>query len=157
MSSSRRKPELKQHHRKLVHVAAVILFLLYLGVLAYILFFLEVRDGTYHNVNLVPFKTIRMLYTYYFKFHEFTSWYWIANIYGNIALLAPFGLLLPLVCHRRMAFWSILLLAALFSIAIEACQYLTLVGEADIDDVILNVFGALLGYIVYRILGNSFK
>ncbi len=151
------KPELKLKHKKLVHVAAVILFLLYLAVLAYVLFFLEIRDGTYRNVNFVPFKTIRMLYTYYFKYHEFTSWYWIANIYGNIALLAPFGLLLPLICHRRMSFWSILLLAALFSVAIEFCQFLAGVGEADIDDVILNVFGAFLGYVLYRILGASFK
>ena len=157
MPSQRQKPELKQKHKKLVHVLAVILFLLYLAALAYVLFFMESRGGTYNNVNFVPFKTIRMLYTYYFKYHEFTSWYWITNIYGNIALLAPFGFLLPLVRHRRMSFWSILLLAALFSVAIELCQYLAGVGEADIDDVILNVFGALLGYILYRILGAWFK
>lgn len=150
-----RKRTLK--HKKWVHIAAYVLFLLYLAALAYVLFFMEVRDATYHNVNWVPFRTIRMLYTYYYKYHYFSSWYWISNLYGNICLLAPFGLLLPLVRHRRMSFLSIFLLAALFSVAIEGAQFLTGVGEADIDDVILNLTGAMLGYVLYRILGASFK
>ncbi len=149
------KPTLK--NKKWVHIGAYLLFILYLAALVYFLFFLEIRDATYHNVNLVPFRTIRMLYTYYFKYHYFSSWYWISNLYGNILLLAPFGLLLPLVRHRRMSFWSILVLAALFSILIEGMQFWIGVGEADIDDVILNVSGAMLGYLVYRILGACFQ
>ena len=144
------KHELK--HKSEVHVAAILLFFVYLVVIAYLLFFIEIRDATYHNINLVPFKTIRMLFNY-----DFSSWYRIVNLYGNIALLAPFGLLLPLITFRRLSVWKIFLAALLFSILIEAAQYLTAYGEADIDDVILNVTGALLGYAIYRFLGAIFK
>ena len=139
-------------HKKEVHVAAILLFFLYLLVLAYLLFFIEIRDATYHNINLVPFKTIRMLLSY-----DFSSWYRISNLYGNIALLAPFGLLLPLIRYQRLSVFRILLYALLFSVSIEIIQYLTGLGEADIDDVILNVSGALIGYAVYRFLGAIFK
>ncbi len=144
-------------YKKQVHVAACILFILYIAALIYVLFFLETRSETYHNVNLVPFKTLRMLFKYYFTYHHFTPWYWFSNLFGNILLLAPFGLLLPLLRHHRMNLWSILLLAVLFSIVIEAAQYLTGVGEADIDDVILNTLGALLGYGIYRFLGALYQ
>ena len=121
-------------YKKQVHIAACILFILYIAALIYVLFFLETRSETYHNVNLVPFKTLRMLFKYYFTYHHFTPWYWFSNLFGNI-----------------------LLLAILFSIVIEAAQYLTGVGEADIDDVILNTLGALLGYGIYRFLGALYQ
>ncbi len=150
-----RKIPLKR--RKPVHAAAVVLFILYLVGLVYVLFFLEARDQTYHNVNLVPFKTIRMLFQYFFTYHHFSLWYWISNVFGNILLLAPFGFLLPLIRHRRMNVWIILLLSILLSAVIEGCQFFTGVGEADIDDVILNATGALLGYGLYRFLGALFQ
>lgn len=141
---------LSVHDQKLLYPARI-LFILYLLILVYILFLLDIRDSTYHNVNLEPFKTLRMFSKYYFKYHYFSFQVWFSNIFGNILLLAPFGFLLPILSGHHLSIPKILLLAFWFSFSIELLQYVTGVGEADIDDLILNVFGAALGYCFYRL------
>ena len=138
------------HHPKLRGTFRII-FVLYLLVLIYILFLLDVRESAIHSVNFVPFRTIRMFFEYYFIHHYFSFEAWFSNIFGNIFLLTPFGFLLPIVFNRRMSFLKISLLAFDFILIIEWLQYMTGVGAADIDDLILNLFGAILGYAVYRI------
>lgn len=130
---------------------ARILFYIYILALIYILFLLDAREETYNNVNLVPFKTIHMFFEYYFEHHHFTFWAWFSNIFGNIFLLTPFGFLLPIITRHHLSFPKILLLAFWFSFSIELIQYLVHVGEADIDDLILNVIGAAIGYFLYRL------
>lgn len=59
----------------------------------------------------------------------------------NIVLFIPFGLLFPL---RK---WKIVLLSALlFSISIESIQYFMGLGLCELDDVICNTIGAMLGF-----------
>ena len=132
------------------HAFCCALFLLYLASLIYLLFLSQMREVTYNNINLTPFKTIRMLFEYYFVYHQFSFWYWFSNFFGNMFLLAPFGFLLPIVLKRRMHPAAILCSSGLFSLLIEACQFAFQVGEADVDDLILNVVGALIGYAIFR-------
>ena len=70
------------------------------------------------------------------------------NAKGNIMLFFPLGILIPLVWrHRR--FWRGLLIAIAFSVGIELVQYISSAWGSyravDVNDVILNVFGASLG------------
>ncbi|MBQ5959950.1 MAG: VanZ family protein [Firmicutes bacterium] len=125
--------------------AARLLFILYLLILLYILFLTQNRSDTFGEYNLIPFRNILMFFRYYFVYHEFTFLEWFENIFGNILLLVPFGVLLPFVCGRRMPLVLIVLLAALFSIVVEAVQYFSGLGELDIDDVLLNLFGGFIG------------
>ena len=127
------------------------LFYIYILALLYVLFLMDIREDTFNNVNLEPFKTIRMFFEYYFEYHHFTFWAWFSNIFGNIFLLSPFGLLLPIITRHHLSFPKILLLAFWFSFSIELLQYFIRVGEADIDDLILNVTGAAIGYLIYRL------
>lgn len=77
----------------------------------------------------------------------------IANLYGNIAMFVPLGLLLvwlwtsPLIARIIMATVA----GAGLSLVIELVQ-LTLRRVADIDDVILNGSGALLGALVAAVV-----
>lgn len=64
----------------------------------------------------------------------------IQNI-NNILFFIPFGLLLPLKKWRK-----VLLIAMCFSVAIETCQYVFALGLCELDDVISNSFGAMIGY-----------
>jgi glycopeptide antibiotics resistance protein len=75
------------------------------------------------------------------------------NAAGNILLFIPLGVLLPLV-FRRLRFWQGMLIAIALSCSIELAQYFTRAWgsnrSADVNDVILNSVGALLGLaIVY--------
>ena len=70
------------------------------------------------------------------------------NAKGNVLLFIPLGILLPLV-WRRLSFWKGIQLAIAISVSIELLQYVSrLWGSyrlADINDVVLNAFGACLG------------
>jgi glycopeptide antibiotics resistance protein len=71
----------------------------------------------------------------------------VRNARGNFLLFFPLGILLPLV-WRRLRFWKGLQIAIAVSCTIELVQYLTMAWghrAADVNDVILNVFGASLG------------
>ncbi len=74
----------------------------------------------------------------------------LQNLLGNIALFFPLGVLLPLVFGRVNSLLRVLLIAAAASSAIELTQYVSRqfgsYRYVDINDVILNVSGACLGY-----------
>ncbi|MGC5341458.1 VanZ family protein [Streptomyces sp. DT171] len=68
---------------------------------------------------------------------------------GNLLLGVPFGLLLPILVPRRMRMVRMALLTALVMVLIELVQGALVTGRAfDVDDVILNTAGALLGYLL---------
>ncbi|MEU0357029.1 VanZ family protein [Streptomyces cyaneofuscatus] len=68
---------------------------------------------------------------------------------GNVLLGVPFGLLLPFLVPRRLRMISMTLLTAALMVVVELVQGALVTGRAfDIDDVILNTSGALLGYLL---------
>ncbi|MFJ7330696.1 VanZ family protein [Streptomyces cyaneofuscatus] len=68
---------------------------------------------------------------------------------GNVLLGVPFGLLLPFLVPRRLRMISMTLLTAAAMVLVELVQGALVTGRAfDIDDVILNTSGALLGYLL---------
>ncbi|MEV5682662.1 VanZ family protein [Streptomyces sp. NPDC052164] len=68
---------------------------------------------------------------------------------GNLLLGVPFGVLLPIVVPRRLRMIRMTFLTVLAVIAVELVQGALVAGRAfDIDDVILNTAGALLGYLL---------
>ncbi len=79
----------------------------------------------------------------------------IHNARGNIMLFFPLGVLIPLVLKRRR-FWRVIQIAVPVSCSIEILQYLSsALGSyraADINDVILNIFGAFLGLVLVFLL-----
>ena len=74
-----------------------------------------------------------------------------ANLAGNVLLLVPMGFLLPLLYDRMRSWNKIFLLGVTFSMTLEMVQYL-LGRTADIDDVLLNSLGILLGYAAWRVV-----
>jgi glycopeptide antibiotics resistance protein len=72
------------------------------------------------------------------------------NLVGNIVLLIPIGFLAPLV-FRDMTWKMALALAAATGLIIEVLQTVLHVGIFDIDDVILNAFGFMIGYAAFTI------
>lgn len=78
-----------------------------------------------------------------------------ANIFGNILMFGPLGLLLPLLwkCFRK--FSKTVLFGFLVSFAIE-CSQLFLARGTDIDDLILNTIGTMLGYLTFVIFHKLF-
>ncbi|MFC8391735.1 VanZ family protein [Streptomyces sp. NPDC057238] len=73
----------------------------------------------------------------------------VRQIGGNILLGVPFGVLAPVVAPRTRGFLRVLVLTAVVMLLVEFAQGALVTGRAfDIDDVILNTGGALLGYLL---------
>lgn len=73
----------------------------------------------------------------------------VYNSFGNIVCFLPFGFLAPFVFSKKQTFIRGLLSGMMFSIFIEAMQFLLATGVSDIDDVFFNSCGTALGYLLY--------
>jgi glycopeptide antibiotics resistance protein len=76
----------------------------------------------------------------------------LGELFGNVLLFAPLGFLLPLLFPAMRRWWRALAGGAGISLAIELYQ-LTWPGvrRADVNDVLLNALGALLGFAALRL------
>ncbi|MFJ9347386.1 VanZ family protein [Streptomyces sp. NPDC101237] len=81
----------------------------------------------------------------------------VKQIGGNIVLGVPFGIIVPVLVPRARGFFGVLLLTAFVMLMVETAQGLLVEGRAfDVDDVILNTSGALIGWLlVGRRLGRA--
>ena len=96
------------------------------------------------NINLVPY--VQILYQYTYK----PPIFWILYTIGNVLLFIPFGFLFPSIYLKKFKMLVTITLAALCSLLIEITQYFFTVDRAaDIDDLILNIIGAIVGYFLF--------
>ena len=77
------------------------------------------------------------------------------NCYLNIFLFIPFGLFLPVLWREFFSFRNTLLLSLGFTVFIELSQ-LFCNRITDVNDIITNTFGALIGFCICRIFTKSF-
>lgn len=80
----------------------------------------------------------------------------LTMIFFNVLLFLPMGILLPAIFRKMNSWRNILTAAVLIPIGVEVTQMLFAGRLADIDDVIANFLGCMLGYVVYRILSALF-
>lgn len=99
------------------------------------------------GTNFVPLRTIRSYFA-----RGFSSQF-IINIIANVLMFSPMGFFLPLLWQRYRKWWKLLLIGTVFSVGIETVQLF--VGRSvDVDDVILNVAGVMLGYAACHVLAG---
>ncbi|AHF07116.1 VanZ family protein [Desulfitobacterium metallireducens] len=134
---------------KLIRKITVILFLTYFTYLLYRLFFYAYGQyfRFYENeirYNLIPFKTI---FSYIMGMGKYKLDVWFFNLFGNIFAFMPMGFLLPLIFQSLKSFKRITSITFLISSFLEMIQFWLKLGITDIDDVILNTLGGLVGYL----------
>ncbi len=97
--------------------------------------------------NFVPFRTI-------LNYLSGNAGMGVAlqNLLGNIVLFVPMGILVPLVFPGLRRLPRIAGTALGTSLALEAFQLFTGLGIFDIDDLVLNVSGAVVGAVAYHVL-----
>ncbi len=132
---------------KCIKVIFVVLLIAYLLLLAYLTLLSKYygREVEHRNINVMPFRTIIEFLTSGFNVQTITT-----NLVGNIAAFMPMGFLLPIVFYKLNRLRKVIYLSFIASLIIEAMQYLLRVGASDIDDIILNVLGAVFGYWIMR-------
>lgn len=142
----------------------VFLFFIYItGVISLTLFPIPIDErlisdrlatGDELRNNLIPFATIREMYNT--MIHVGFSVF-LLQIGGNILLLFPLGFFIPLLFKKINSYKKIILFGFSFSLLIELTQ-LTIsflinytYKSFDIDDLILNTIGSILGFIVLKL------
>ena len=101
--------------------------------------------------NFVQFKTILP-----YLLGEYGFLIGALNIVGNIAFLVPIGFMLPFV-FARIGWKKSLVLAILSGMFIELTQVVLHVGIFDIDDVILNGLGVMVGFWMYLLFQKTIQ
>jgi len=118
----------------------------------------------YHsNVNLIPFLDILNYFRHTDFSLAFKLKFLIKNLVGNVLLLVPVGIFIPTLWVRMRNFKKTVVIGASISLIIELMQYLlAYIGlgwgrTTDIDDLILNTFGVMIGYAIYNTLYVRFS
>lgn len=99
--------------------------------------------------NLIPFKTITSLIIN-FRYYELEVW--IYNLFGNVAAFMPLGFLLPVVLGAERKLQATVIYSLILLLAAETAQLVFRVGVFDVDDIVLNMLGVLVGYMLYKVL-----
>ena len=107
------------------------------------LHFINGKIGTLTiGFSKTPFNMISLI-PFYFLFDRYDGW--IINIIGNIAMFIPVGIVWP-ICFRKLDNIKKTVFAGIcFSIFIELSQLLSPERHTDIDDIILNTSGVMIG------------
>lgn len=90
-------------------------------------------------LNLAPFHTIA-------HYLREGGWEMRVNIAGNLLAFLPLGILLPLLRRDGTRVRHVIIAGVGLSLAIELAQYVSGRRVADVDDVLLNALGAVLGF-----------
>lgn len=138
--------------KKRIRRVGVLLFVVYLVALIYILFFAEsygrALEGRNYSYNLIPFKEIKRFWV---NRELLGTMAVMLNLGGNVAAFIPFGAILPVLNRHTRGFFRIGLLSFEFSLVVETIQLISKVGSFDVDDLLLNTLGGLIGYAVFAV------
>ena len=137
---------------RIIQNSFLFLVIIFYLVILFLMLFFKRPPGSLRSVNIIPFQVIRDLSSSNIVTRVFAP----SNLLGNIVLFIPFGVYLTLF-NRDKRVLTNLKWISLFSLLAEIIQYIFAIGVSDIDDIILNSIGGLIGIIVYKILLVLFK
>lgn len=138
--------------KRAVKISAWGTFVLYCLVLFYILILDKALSGYHQNIrniiahiNLIPFRTV-VTYLIRLANNSINLDTVIKNLAGNLILFVPMGAFLPFAFDKMKKLWRVVLVLLIMILTVELAQIVLMIGSFDIDDLILNLLGGLLGY-----------
>ncbi len=142
----------------LENILLISIYIIYFIFMAEILLFKNVRPseifGSDRDISrqlaIMPFQSIMKYY------NSGNIWASILNVIGNIVVFIPFGIYLMLYTKKNT---SVKATTTVFftSLSVEVIQFVLDIGIADVDDIILNVIGGIVGVLGYKFLKLIFK
>ncbi|MCR5031811.1 MAG: VanZ family protein [Lachnospiraceae bacterium] len=144
---------MKQQDRKRLLIALFVVYILFLlkAILfkySFYYYVYELKNWSLHVVhtgfqmaNWHPFRSIRMYLLYYDKgIRSFE------NLAGNVSLFIPMGIFVPSAWEKLNKWDWTLLVGGLISFGLEVLQLITGFGFFDVDDILLNCLGTMIGF-----------
>lgn len=132
---------IKSHEKIVIYKElSMLVFAVYILCLFQVVTFQD--DASWASNNFIPFKEILR--------YNITSRLFIKNVLGNMMMFLPFGFFASYYLRAEKKVLP-LLLTIIASVSIEVVQLI--IGRVfDVDDIILNIIGGLLGYYIYAVL-----
>ena len=103
-----------------------------------------------YRYNLVPFREIERFWTY----RRELGIHSIYNLAGNVLGFVPAGFFIPVLWEPKRGFLFTVCLTFQMSLLVEILQLVFRVGSFDVDDLILNTLGGMLGYLLLTLIGK---
>ena len=86
-----------------------------------------------------------------YYFYTFPIYAFLLNVVGNVLIFIPFGFILPIIGKKKANIFKTLLITVVFVFVIECVQFALNVGSFDVDDILLNSIGSLIGHIIFLV------
>lgn len=137
-----------------IFILALVLYVAFLSIQTFEGFNIRV-NGFHPLYNLEPFKSIKTMFTVGMKYngpetmHLHISTIYI-NLLGNVLIFAPVGFLSAFL-FKEPKWYKSLLAGLSLSMTIEIVQLFLLTRSFDVDDLLLNGLGTLLGYGAFKL------
>ena len=105
------------------------------------------------NYNLVPFYTISNYWQVVTRYTNYSVlFHCFINLNGNVLLFIPAGYMMPRLFKKMRNYFRFFATGLGVMFLVEVLQLFTLLGSFDVDDLILNLFGMSIGFIIYHYL-----
>ena len=141
-----------QYIKGLTKVASVVYFLL----VAYVTLFSrrrELTDRNYRdNINLEFMSKISA----YSNLDDNGKFFFVQDIFGNAVLFLPFATALYYVTSKKKSNKYLVLLMLLTTLFIESLQFVFDIGVFDIDDIVLNLTGGIVGMFLFNFIYTKY-
>jgi len=105
----------------------------------------------FKKANYIPFHTIGFYLSGKSKLK-----YALENLIGNIIIFIPLAIFVPLLLKNFTGIRKVILITFFIRLAFEIIQLFTLFGSFDVDDLILNSLGGIIGYMIFIVIYNLF-
>ena len=129
-----------------------VLCIIYIAGLCYFLFFAEnygrELGQEIYRYNLVPFKEIER----FWKHRDLLGMHSFYNLAGNVLGFVPAGFFIPMLWKKRRGLLFTVCVTFEMSLVVEILQLCFRVGSFDVDDLILNTLGGILGFILLTLV-----
>ena len=133
--------------RKLAWVA----LLVYSAVMLWLLFGQRIGQNTEAQLQLQPLETVLRFWRVLRDSTDSESlrhaW---SNLAGNVVLFVPLGFVVPWMWQPWRRFWRHILLMGSIILMVELSQLLLALGTCDVDDLLLNLLGTSMGFLVWK-------
>lgn len=115
-----------------------------------ILLFFRPQDQQYHEYNLIPLATI-----IYFLSGDTSILIAFYNLSANVLLFVPYGVFVPYFVKGKT--WIYIVGPVIIISLIELLQMVLHRGSLDVDDLLLNVIGVYIGYLLSPMIRQVIK
>jgi glycopeptide antibiotics resistance protein len=115
----------------------------------------QIQPLVFDSRNWFPFRINLLPFIYLMDYP--TPREALLNLIGNTAMFLPLGIVWPVVYKKLDTHWKVIAAGSGFSLIIELLQLPFFDRVSDIDDLILNSTGFIIGYLIYLLIRNLTK